>query len=118
MVIQRIFIYFSFNKSSVNETVLTGCVTDQAALHGLLSKIRDIGLPLISVERIEDEEGLWNKSTDRNLSPTATPMIEPISVPQPENREIVAALWDNKLDLQNTRHFLNRGFPIWENLVL
>jgi len=49
---------FSFNKSSVNETVLTGCVTDQAALHGLLSKIRDIGLPLISVERIEDEEGL------------------------------------------------------------
>ncbi|MCJ7660510.1 MAG: hypothetical protein MUO67_15285 [Anaerolineales bacterium] len=49
---------FSFNKSSVNETVLTGCVTDQAALHGLLNKIRDIGLPLISVERIEDEEGL------------------------------------------------------------
>ncbi len=48
---------FSFNKSSVNETVLTGCVTDQAALHGLLNKIRDIGLPLISVERIEDEEG-------------------------------------------------------------
>ena len=48
---------FSFNKSSVNETVLTGCVTDQAALHGLLSKIRDIGLPLISVERIDDENG-------------------------------------------------------------
>ena len=46
---------FSFNKSSVNETVLTGCVTDQAALHGLLSKIRDIGLPLISVERIDNE---------------------------------------------------------------
>ena len=49
---------FSFNKSSVNETVLTGCVTDQAALHGLLGKIRDIGLPLISVERINDENGL------------------------------------------------------------
>ncbi len=48
---------FSFNKSSVNETVLTGCVTDQAALHGLLSKIRDIGLPLISVERIDDVNG-------------------------------------------------------------
>jgi hypothetical protein len=45
---------FTFDKSSINETVLTGCVADQAALHGLLGKIRDIGLPLISVERIED----------------------------------------------------------------
>ena len=49
---------FSFDKSSVNETVLTGCVTDQAALHGLISKIRDIGLPLISVERIEEDKGI------------------------------------------------------------
>jgi hypothetical protein len=47
---------FSLDKSSINETVLTGCVSDQAALHGLLSKIRDIGLPLISVERIEDSQ--------------------------------------------------------------
>ncbi|MFP4362499.1 MAG: hypothetical protein ACLFR1_01385 [Spirochaetia bacterium] len=31
------------------ETVLTGSVPDQAALHGLLKKIRDIGLPLISL---------------------------------------------------------------------
>jgi len=33
------------------ETVLTGPVRDQAALHGLLSKIRDLGLPLLCVER-------------------------------------------------------------------
>jgi hypothetical protein len=32
------------------ETLLTGPVTDQAALYGLLNKIRDIGLPLVSVE--------------------------------------------------------------------
>ena len=49
---------FSVDKSSVNETVLMGCVTDQAALHGLISKIRDIGLPLISVERIEEDKGI------------------------------------------------------------
>jgi len=30
-------------------TVLRGLVTDQAALHGLLHKLRDIGLPLVSV---------------------------------------------------------------------
>ena len=33
-------------------TVLTGQVIDQAALHGLLRKVRDLGLPLLSVVRI------------------------------------------------------------------
>ena len=31
------------------ETLITGWVTDQAALHGLLKKVRDLGLPLLSV---------------------------------------------------------------------
>lgn len=35
------------------ETRLTGPVMDQAALHGLLRKVRDLGMPLISVKRIE-----------------------------------------------------------------
>lgn len=35
------------------ETMLTGPVRDQAALHGLLAKIRDMGIPLISVERVD-----------------------------------------------------------------
>jgi hypothetical protein len=35
------------------ETLLAGAVADQAALHGLLRKIRDLGLPLISVERLK-----------------------------------------------------------------
>lgn len=33
-------------------TVLEGSVADQAALHGLLNKIRDLGLPLISLRRM------------------------------------------------------------------
>lgn len=34
------------------ETLLSGPVTDQAALHGLLRKVRDVGLPLLSVNRV------------------------------------------------------------------
>jgi len=33
-------------------TLLTGPVRDQSALHGLLAKIRDLGLPLLSVKRV------------------------------------------------------------------
>ena len=35
------------------DTLLTGPVIDQAALHGLLKKTRDLGIPLLSVNRIE-----------------------------------------------------------------
>jgi len=38
--------------SEDEETVLTGQVADQAALHGLLIRIRDLNLTLLSVERI------------------------------------------------------------------
>ena len=38
-------------------TILTGTVSDQSALFGLLSHIRDLGLPLISVENIQSSKG-------------------------------------------------------------
>ena len=37
------------------ETILTGPLTDQTALHGVLIKIRDLGLPLLSLVRIKPE---------------------------------------------------------------
>jgi hypothetical protein len=35
------------------DTLLTGPVIDQAALHGLLKKVRDLGMPLISVDPVK-----------------------------------------------------------------
>ena len=35
------------------DTLLTGPVVDQAALHGLLRKVRDLGIPLLSVNRVD-----------------------------------------------------------------
>ena len=35
------------------DTLLTGLVVDQAALHGLLKKVRDLGMPLLSVIRLK-----------------------------------------------------------------
>ena len=36
------------------DTVLTGPVADQAALYGLLKKMRNLGMPLVSVNRINE----------------------------------------------------------------
>jgi hypothetical protein len=46
----------SLSLESDGTTVIRGPVADQAALHGLLQKVRDIGLPLVSVMRIEPDQ--------------------------------------------------------------
>lgn len=38
------------------DTVLTGPIVDQAALHGVLNRIRDLGVPLLAVKRLSLDE--------------------------------------------------------------
>jgi hypothetical protein len=38
-----------------SDTILTGPIVDQAALYGLLKKVRDLGMPLVSVNCVEPE---------------------------------------------------------------
>jgi len=47
------FAELQVSSEETGETVIAGPVADQAALHGLLAKVRDLGLPLISVRRID-----------------------------------------------------------------
>jgi hypothetical protein len=57
---------FQINHQENDETCMIGTVADQAALHGLLAKIRDLGLSLSSITRVECEED--RSSSHRNLS--------------------------------------------------
>jgi hypothetical protein len=47
------------------ETTITGPVVDDAALHGLLTKVRDLGLPLVSVRRIGRDQESTGPDDDR-----------------------------------------------------
>lgn len=46
------FAGMTITREDSGSTLLTGLVADQSALHGLLRKVRDLGMPLISVTRI------------------------------------------------------------------
>jgi hypothetical protein len=43
------------SSDQAGQTTIAGPVADQAALHGLLAKIRDLGLPLLSVRRLDPD---------------------------------------------------------------
>jgi hypothetical protein len=49
------------------DTLLTGPVVDQAALHGLLKKVRDLGMPLVSVSPVEPGLGGTSEIKPSNL---------------------------------------------------
>lgn len=47
---------FAISWIGQDETVLTGRVRDQAALHGILNKVRDLGIDLLLVKRFEEKD--------------------------------------------------------------
>jgi len=47
---------FTVTQTTSGETILTGMLADQSALHGLLAKIRDLNLTLISVNQVKKND--------------------------------------------------------------
>jgi hypothetical protein len=47
---------FTITAQTQGETLLIGAVADQAALHGVLAKLRDLGLPILLVERLKTND--------------------------------------------------------------
>jgi len=47
---------FEMEQAKDGTTILVGDVVDQAALHGVLTKLRDLGVPIASFVRIPDED--------------------------------------------------------------
>jgi hypothetical protein len=58
---------FSMTLQPNGETILTGWVEDQAALFGVLLRIRDLGIPLLSLNEIDPESA----ETESDLKPEA-----------------------------------------------
>ena len=46
----------NLTNESDGTTIICGPVVDQAALHGLLQKVRDLGMPLVSVTQVESDQ--------------------------------------------------------------
>ena len=73
----------SLTNDNDGTTVIHGIVLDQSALHGLLQKVRDVGLPLISVTRVEPDTSpavpprsptaLTESSKENDMTTTAPP---------------------------------------------
>jgi len=55
------------------DTLLSGPVADQAALHGLLKKVRDLGMPLLSVNQVTSLEPTNQSKKEKRVNSTAAP---------------------------------------------
>lgn len=64
-------------------TLLAGPVADQAALHGLLKKVRDLGMPLVSVVQIQVLDSHPSDSKKGEKMNTSNKLIQVMNTPQP-----------------------------------
>ncbi len=82
------FEYLTITLEENGDTLLSGPVADQAALHGLLRKVRDLGMPLVSVNRIRFNQTDPYHSTKGEKMNTSNKLI------QVQNKKVtLSTLW-------------------------
>lgn len=64
----RVFEGLTVTLEASGETTIAARIADQAALYGLLVRIRDLGVPLLSVQRLEGMEDETDASANRRQS--------------------------------------------------
>lgn len=70
-------------------TVLRGELSDQSALHGLLARLRDAGLPLLSVAAVSEPDGSMRAAAYRRFGGPDVVRVETVRRPQPAAGELL-----------------------------
>lgn len=68
---------FTIANRANGEAELRGAVPDQAALHGVLTKVRDLGLPLVSVARVAARASSRSRRSSQSSRPAPRPDVSP-----------------------------------------
>jgi hypothetical protein len=100
------------------DTLLTGPVVDQAALHGVLKKVRDLGMPLLSVVCVEPDPA--NASTDEQensmkaivctkYGPPEVLQLKEVAKPIPKNNEVLIRIFATAVTSSDC---IVRGFKV------
>jgi len=63
----------NLTNESDGTTLIQGPIPDQAALHGLLQKVRDVGLPLVSVTQVDPDQPTVPTVSTTKAGPTTQP---------------------------------------------
>lgn len=63
----------AFSHEEAGTTTIRGPVADQAALHGLLQRLRDLGIPLLSLTRTSPDDAIEHPISPTTAHRTTTP---------------------------------------------
>lgn len=92
-------------------TLLSGSIADQAALHGLLKKVRDLGMPLVSVNQVHSKQGETKMKAIVQNDYGSADVITLAEVPQPAMKANQVLVRVKSVSINAGDVFAMRGSP-------